>query len=391
MPTFAEELVLLTMDESGDFLALEEGVLGSALAGALLLELAFANRIDTDFDALVVIDRSPTGDAMRDRVLAKIASRADPMDARRWIRELSGDDARAAADAALARLVERGVLAPPTRRPRGKAASPRYRVIDAEPRRELADRVADALFASDIPEPRDIALVSLLDACDVLANIPPTADAARWRARARQLRSLDLIGREVAGAVADIEDTILRAVRERAAKLRRLLLFFSTVAGVAVVWALAAPGAPVLRRIDRSFVEGLWSGDRLQRWSGYLLAGLSIAALAAALRLRTRAGARAGGHRWRLGHLALGLGCVGALFAHTGFRMGANLNAVLMGCYLGALLFGALVGVWTGGAARLRRFGFTPKARRLFLRSHLFALLPLPALLIVHILVAYLY
>ena len=71
--------------------------------------------------------------------------------------------------------------------------------------------------------------------------------------------------------------------------------------------------------------------------------------------------------------------------------MGANLNAVLMGCYLGALLFGALVGVWTGGAAQLHRFGFTPKARRLFLRLHLFALLPLPALLIVHILVAYLY
>ena len=391
MPTFAEALVLLTTDESGTSLALQEDVLGSALAGTLLLELAFANRIDTDLEALVVIDRSPTGDAMQDHVLAKIANCAEPMDARTWIRELSGDDAGAIADAALARLVRRGVLARPTGKPRGNALSRRHRVIDAEPKRVIANRVANALLANDIPEPRDIALVSLLDACEALPNIPLAGDAARWRERARQLRSLDLIGREVASAVADIQDAIIRALRARAAKFRRLLLLLSTTAGMAVVLALLAPSQPAPRGFHPSLLERLWFGDAAPRWSGYLLAGCSIAALAAALRLKTRVGVRNGGRGWRLGHLGLGLACLVALFAHTGFRLGANLNAALMGCYLGALLFGALVGVFTSGAALLRRFAIATTARQLFLRLHLFALLPLPALLIVHVLVAYLY
>ena len=95
--------------------------------------------------------------------------------------------------------------------------------------------------------------------------------------------------------------------------------------------------------------------------------------------------------RW-LAHFVLGMTCVVVLFAHTGVRFGSNLNAVLMACYLALLLSGGLSEVALR-VARMQVVGLgTPAMRRRFLiRLHVVALCPLPALLIVHILTAYLY
>ena len=79
------------------------------------------------------------------------------------------------------------------------------------------------------------------------------------------------------------------------------------------------------------------------------------------------------------------------LFGHTGFRLGANLNAALMGCYVAALISGALAGISIHGASRLRSMGMTPRLRAVPMRLHVVALFPLPALLVLHILVVYLY
>ena len=122
--------------------------------------------------------------------------------------------------------------------------------------------------------------------------------------------------------------------------------------------------------------------------------GLSVAGLVIAVIFKKRLVAWiAGSYRWPLSHIVLGIGCVLALFAHTGFRFGANINAALMGFYLAALLSGALAGVAIGGAPRLRKMGFrkTGRQNRALIWLHVMAVCPLPALLAVHILTVYLY
>ena len=124
----------------------------------------------------------------------------------------------------------------------------------------------------------------------------------------------------------------------------------------------------------------------------YLLLGFTGAGIVAALLMKTRLVARSGGSVWwRLAHVGLGVCCVLLLFGHTGFRLGGNLNAVLMSVYVATLIFGALTGISTYGASLLRRMGITPKLRIIPMRLHLIALCPLPALLVIHLLVVYLY
>ena len=64
MLTFTEETLLLLGDKEGAFLPIRPDAFECALAGAVLMDLAFAERIDTDLEALVVVDPAPTGNAM---------------------------------------------------------------------------------------------------------------------------------------------------------------------------------------------------------------------------------------------------------------------------------------------------------------------------------------
>ena len=110
MLTFVEEIVLLALDDKkGKFVDLPPLALDQALAGAALLELAFQNRIDTDLTHLTLVSDKATGDKMLDPILREIAGAKDKKDAKYWVGVISADGEKIR-DAALARLVERGVL-----------------------------------------------------------------------------------------------------------------------------------------------------------------------------------------------------------------------------------------------------------------------------------------
>lgn len=392
MLTFAEELVLLLHDADGAPLPIRQDALDCALAGAVLMDLAFAHRIDTDLHRLVVTDQRPTDNPALDRILAKIAARPEALDTRAWIRELCIDEAGAIYEEVLSSLVAGRTLAQQGWRLLGGLGALRYPLMDGEAVRALSRRVRQTLHSDGIPDPRDIAFISLLDACDLLADIFPAEEIAERRARIEQLHRMDLIGREVAGAIADAERSVMLAIRARSARLRRLLLLLSVAGALSAAATLIAPRIPAPDQFGASLLRLLWFDGLWRQWSGYLLLGFSGVGVLAALLIKARPVARLGGLQWwRLGHVGFGLGCVLLLFAHTGFRLGDNLNAALMGAYLAALLCGALAGVSTYGAPQLRRLGITPKLRTALTRLHRIALYPLPALLIIHILIVYLY
>ena len=392
MLTFAEELVLLLHDQDGAPLPIRQDALDCALAGAVLMDLAFAHRIDTDLHRLVVTDQGPTGNPTLDRILAKLAARPKAMDTRAWIRELCIDEAGAIYEEVLSGLVAGRILAQRDRKLLRGLGALRYPTMDGEAGRAIGRRVRQALHSDGIPDPRDIAFISLLDACDLLADILPAEEIEERRARIEQLHRMDLIGREVAGAIADVERSVILAIRARSARLRRLLLLLSAVGGLTAAATLTAPRIPAPDQFADSLLRLLWFDEIWRQWSGYLLLGCSGVGALAALLIKARPVARLGGLQWwRLGHVGFGLCCVLLLFAHTGFRLGANLNAALMGSYLAALIFGALAGISTYGAPQLRRLGIAPKLRTSLMRLHRVALYPLPALLIIHILIVYLY
>ena len=111
MLTFPEEVVLLLLDdEEGVFLPIGKNTLELALTGSVLMESAFAYRLDTDLERVMILDRAPTGDPLLDRVLERIADDVETRDTRAWIETLSVEETAAIQEHALANLMERRIL-----------------------------------------------------------------------------------------------------------------------------------------------------------------------------------------------------------------------------------------------------------------------------------------
>ena len=86
MLRFAEEIMLLLLDdESGEFAHIPEWSLRYALAGAVLMDIALENRIDTDPKRLTLLDPTPIGDDLLDPTLESIAQSTEVHDICHWI------------------------------------------------------------------------------------------------------------------------------------------------------------------------------------------------------------------------------------------------------------------------------------------------------------------
>ena len=204
MLRFAEEIVLLTLrDEDGKFLSVPVTSMQHALAGAVLMDLALENRIDTDPENLVLIDSTPVGDSLLDPTLEKIAA-GEQRDARYWV-EQTAREADEIRDEALARMVERGILEQHDERFLWVFRSRRYPVVDGKEEREVKLRILGVLLRDEIPDPRDIVIICLADACGILNQLLPKRELAGVRDRIEQVRKLDLIGQAMSQAIHDIE------------------------------------------------------------------------------------------------------------------------------------------------------------------------------------------
>ncbi len=207
--SFVEEILLLALDdETGALRPMPVMGLDYALAGALLADLAMANRIDTDPNQLVVIDHAPTGDPLLDRALGTISTGPAGQPVSHWLGVFASE--RASLErAALERLVARGILRQEEKKFLWVFGLRRYPTVDNHERTEVRTRLSALILGDELPDPRDAVLISLLTACHLLARI---FDEPRYHARAERVANLarmDLVGREVAAAI----DTLSRVLR----------------------------------------------------------------------------------------------------------------------------------------------------------------------------------
>ena len=210
MLRFAEEILILVLDEGrGELVAsLPRRSLDLVLAGAVLMDLALENRIDTDPERLTLVDATPLGDQILDPTLAEIANESQSRDIRYWLRRIA-DRGGQVRRAALTRLIERRILrseaegllsmVPSVSRSR------HYPAVGGPPVEEVRLRIMRVLFSDTVPDPRDIAMIALANACGVFRTILSSEERAQVRDRIDLLTKLDLIGRTMGLAIEALE------------------------------------------------------------------------------------------------------------------------------------------------------------------------------------------
>ncbi len=212
MLSFVEEVILLLLrDEDGRFVRVPSWSFDYAIAGGVLMDLAMDNRIDTDLQTLILLDDTPTGNQLLDPTLADIAA-GEQKDARFWV-ERTAERSQVIREQALNRLVERGILEREDDRFLWVFRSRRYPAIDGKAEREVKLRIMAVLFSDEIPDPRDVVIICLADACGLFAQLLSRAELNRATERIEQVRKLDLIGQAMAQAIQDIELSVASSVQ----------------------------------------------------------------------------------------------------------------------------------------------------------------------------------
>ena len=200
-----EELILMLLNqEDGYFHQVPGWNLNCVLIGAVLAELSLIHRIDTDLDSLFLVDKTETGNPVLDPTLKEIAADPDQHSSQYWIERLA-PLAESIIDLTLDRLVEMKILEhhdgdfwtlARTPRPVGSVGNP----SDDTAVGFVKDRISRVIFSRDIPDPRDVIIICLVNTCDIFRFIFPLEPEDEERIAF--ICKLDVIGRSISEAVA---------------------------------------------------------------------------------------------------------------------------------------------------------------------------------------------
>jgi golgi phosphoprotein 3 len=209
MLSFVEEIVLFQLDEKGRQAEFPAQVADVVLAGAAMMDLALLKRMDTDLNRLFVDDPRSTGDDILDHALSVLVEAGRNSRISSAIERLNlktSDAIKGIAlhapryrDIALQRLVEKGIV-----RKEADQSFRQYQIIDDSEQREVRARLRLVILADEIPDPRDVVLICLIDACGLLGHVLTIDEIASRRQRIEHLTRLDLIGQAVTKAVSEI-------------------------------------------------------------------------------------------------------------------------------------------------------------------------------------------
>jgi nitrite reductase (NADH) large subunit len=169
----------------------------------------------------------------------------------------------------------------------------------------------------------------------------------------------------------------------------RALVWTAVLSLLAALAMLLSPPIPVVHSVQVALRwDLLWRDGLFKQVSGFSLLGLGVLVSLISLRKRTERICFGGFSTWRVVHVLLGTLAAATLLAHTGLRLGYQLNLYLMLSFIGLLLAGAIAGGVIGLQHALPR-GLAKRGRDLSLWLHIVLLWPLPALLGFHILKTY--
>lgn len=209
----AEEILLLALDEkTGRLHALPERALEFALAGALLAELAFQNRLDTDTTQVFIQNAGPAGNPLLDLTLASLPQGEPKLTIQKALARIALK-AGPIKELLFADLVRKGILQQQEKSFFWALRERRYPVVDATQEVEVRARIRHiVLTPGEIPDPRDIVIIGLMDACDLDSTVFTPAEVDHYAERIKQISRMDFIVQALARAIAEIQQAILEVI-----------------------------------------------------------------------------------------------------------------------------------------------------------------------------------
>lgn len=206
MLSFAEEIYLLALNETSGKIEIPNKniVLNNALVGAVLGELSFLNKIDSDAEFIYILNTDPVGRPVIDLVLEQLASLdGDKIPTANCIGSIFFS-AAPLEDMVRNQLVEKGILKEEKDRILWVFPTRRYPIIDNREIKDVETRLREILLTDEIPDPRDTVLIGLAELCGLIEQILSPKEYQRCGDRIALLSRMDLVTQKVRATIVEI-------------------------------------------------------------------------------------------------------------------------------------------------------------------------------------------
>jgi len=205
-----EELHILLIDRChGGLVDANDSHLQYAFAGAILMDLANADRIDTTLSDLIVIDLSPTDDDILDyglNIIDQQQSRKSTID--QWVKHFSSREIiNHIRRYTVERLIKRGIF---HHDPGGLISldervelTGRYPNIPLPNGLDILLRVINTVITDEIPSPREVMLIALVEASGISDHIFTRSISDQRTDRIALISRMDSIGRSIRTSISE--------------------------------------------------------------------------------------------------------------------------------------------------------------------------------------------
>jgi len=208
--TIPEELFLLTVNEkTGRTASVKSRKFDILLAASILMDLALHNRIDTDMEYVIPDNQEPTGHPLLDQALEMIRNSSDQKTIIYWLLRLSE---RAVQDRKLlvSGLIEKGLLKMDKERVFLGFSSKKYpSLVKDKEIIEVKTRIRDLVFSTDLPDFRDVVIISIGWYGGLLNLIFSEEEIEKYQIRIEMLAKMDLIGQAVSKSLKELTLSII--------------------------------------------------------------------------------------------------------------------------------------------------------------------------------------
>lgn len=226
----------------------------------------------------------------------------------------------------------------------------------------------------------------------VVCNCAGVTRGALGRAIAQGCSTLQAIGERTRAATAcgSCRPLVQQLLLDRgspvpAVRGARVLAGAAALALLVALLALTGINLPDPDSVQAG-MPAFWRDAGFKQLTGYSLVAAVLLSLGITWRKRARRGGVGDTAWWRLAHVGLAVLAGVTLLAHTGGRVGINLNLALSATFVAALVLGAISAL---SVAREHHGVAAVRTRRRMTWVHLAFTWPLPALLVAHVVKAY--
>ncbi|MCE2503323.1 MAG: GPP34 family phosphoprotein [Chlorobi bacterium] len=176
-----------------------------AVSGAILMNLALENRIDSDLERIIIDKTDPTGDELLDMALNDIQLGNTGQSIQYWIEKIA-EKSENWNDMILHSLVKKGILKMKKKKIFWVFTSQNYPVTNNTKTKEVNTRIRELVMNDEIPEIQDIVITSLLFYSGMLDLVLSDREINDNINRIEQIAKMDLVGQSISKA---IEKTML--------------------------------------------------------------------------------------------------------------------------------------------------------------------------------------